>query len=181
MGGGGGGGGDRIQAAIRDCADSFKVKRKSRLGSTRSVQLKLSPVDSESETVGVFSTSSPPRRSSYLRAGGHIRSPFPNTNKLSPLVFDHVVDQAASSSIKKGWYMGFCRFYLQSSKEKTVKWRVTRKVPLGPEWKDPLKFSKAFQITTMDKVRFFIFKLSRYKISCIPYMIYKLMYLTAHA
>ena len=45
-GGGGGGGGDRIQAAIRDCADSFKVKRKSRLGSTRSIQLKLSPVDS---------------------------------------------------------------------------------------------------------------------------------------
>ena len=77
--------------------------------------------------------------------------------------------------------MGFCTFYLHSSKEKTVKWRVTRKVPLGPEWKDPLKCSKAFQITTMDKERFFIFKLYRYKISCIPYMIYKLMYLTAHA
>ena len=44
-GGGGGCGGDGIQAAIRDCADSFKVKRKSRLGSTRSIQLKLSPVD----------------------------------------------------------------------------------------------------------------------------------------
>ena len=44
-GGGGGGGGDGIQAAICDCADSFKVKRKSRLGSTRSIQQKLSPVD----------------------------------------------------------------------------------------------------------------------------------------
>ena len=43
--GGGGGGGNGVQAAICDCADSFKVKRKSRLGSTRSIQLKLSPVD----------------------------------------------------------------------------------------------------------------------------------------
>ena len=42
---GAGGGGDGIQAAICDCADSFKVKRKSRLGSTTSIQQKLSPVD----------------------------------------------------------------------------------------------------------------------------------------
>ena len=59
--GGGGGGGDRIQAAIRDCADSFKVKRKSRLGSTRSIQLKLSPVDSrERDRWGLFYLPSPP-------------------------------------------------------------------------------------------------------------------------
>ena len=149
---------------IRDCADSFRVNEVHTAETKPSRPPRVRPL-------GSFLPPLPPRRSSYLRAGGHISSPFPNTNKLSPLVFDHVDDQAASSSIKKGWYMGFCTFYLQSSKERTVKWRVIRKVPLGPEWKDPLKFSKAFQITTMDKVRFFIFKLSRYKISCIPYMI----------
>lgn len=80
--------------------------------------------------------------------------------------------------------MGFCTFYFQSSKESNEELLgeyLTGRIPLGPEWKDPLKFSKAFQITTIDNVRFFIFKLFLYKISCIPYMIYKLMCLIAHA
>ena len=74
--------------------------------------------------------------------------------------------------------MGFCAFYFQSSKESNEELLgeyLTGRIPLGPEWKDPLIFSKAFQITTIDNVRFFIFKLFLYKISCIPYMIYKLM------
>ena len=77
--------------------------------------------------------------------------------------------------------MGFCRFYLQSSKESNKELLgeyLTSRIPLGPEWKEPLKFSKAFQRTTMDNVRFFIFKLFLYTISYIPY---KLMYLTTHA
>ena len=86
--GGGGGGGDRIQAAIRDCADSFKVKRKSRLGSTRSIQLKLSPVTPRVRPLGSFLPPLPPGacRISVRAAIFVVRSRTPTSYHLWSLI-----------------------------------------------------------------------------------------------
>ena len=86
--GGGGGGGDGIQAAICDCADSFKVKRKSRLGSTRSIQLKLSPVTPRVRPLGSFLPPLPPGacRISVRAAIFVVRSRTPTSYHLWSLI-----------------------------------------------------------------------------------------------
>ena len=74
-GGGGGGTGYRLRY-------SFRAKRKSRPGSTRSIQLRLSPADPRVRPLGYFlpPPPPPPQRLSRLHAGSDFRSPYLKTN-----------------------------------------------------------------------------------------------------